>query len=621
MMMLSKKKETLFFMVLDALVIIMSYMITISIIKALDGNSQFSKFGESLLLIIIFKVSVNYIFGIYNILPRHFDFRDISKLGIISVLTNIFLVFLLLFMSGPVFMHKSAYFFISAFELIGLIGYRLAMRVAFYINASKTKKNPNSKATLILGAGMGGELSLKELIQNKDLNNYVIGFLDDDDTKIGKTLSNKPVLGPIKDIKGYILEFNIEEVVLAIDQYPKKSLNELLDVLNEYPNVKLKKINFIDELSNNEGLKISDIKVEDLLEREEIKLDNDGIYDFVTNETVLVTGGGGSIGSELCRQIFALKPKTLIIFDIYENNAYEIQMELERLKFKNKSLETKIVALIGSVYNQTRLESVFSEYNPSIIFHAAAYKHVPLMEDSPVEAIRTNVLGTYNTAFLANKYNVKKMVLISSDKAVRSTNVMGATKRYAEFIIGYFNTLGNTKYSAVRFGNVLGSNGSVIPLFKKQLADGGPLTVTHKDITRYFMTIPEAVSLILQSAVYAKGGEIFILDMGDPVKIYDLAIKMIMLSGLKPNIDIDIEVVGLRPGEKLYEELLVDHKSNDFLKTNHSRIFIEPTETMDYTKLDIDYIKDNYECIDNEHIKKMLNKVVTSYQIDGDKNV
>lgn len=617
----NKLRNALVFMGIDIVVIIMSYVASILVVKVIGGNTVFVNLPLALAIIVFGKIVFNYFTGIYNIIPRHIDLSDMVRIAFVSVFTNISLVLILLVPGVPVFMHKSIYVFITTFELIGLLTYRVIIKVIVYYISVAARNPYNSKVTLIIGAGSGGELAMRELIQNKDLNNYIVGFLDDDINKLGKTIANKPILGTIKDLHHFILEYNVEEVVLAINTYPISKINELLEVLSSYPEIKLKRISVISDLRSNETLRITDINVEDLLEREVIELDNQGLVGFVKDQTVLVTGGGGSIGSELCRQIFNLKPKKLVIFDIYENNAYEIQMELERLKYKDKSIQTELVVLIGSVYNEVRLEQVFSEHLPNIVFHAAAYKHVPLMEDSPVEAIRTNVLGTYNTALLADKYKVNKMVLVSSDKAVRSTNVMGATKRYAELIISYFNTKGNTNYSAVRFGNVLGSNGSVIPLFKKQIADGGPLTVTHKEITRYFMTIPEAVGLILQSAVYAKGGEIFILDMGEPVKIYDLAKKMIALSGLKPNIDIMIEVSGLRPGEKLYEELLVDKDNNDFLTTNHSRIFIEPVQDTDYSRLDLEYIKNNYEQLDNEHIKKMIAYVIDSYQIDGDKNV
>lgn len=598
---------------MDAVIIALSYILSVLVVNVIGGDATFPRLVPALFAIIAFKVLINFVFGIYNIILRYIDLKSIAKIVVLTFATNMFLVFALLIPSVPNFMHKSVYLFITTFEVVGLVGYRIFGRLVVLIERRRLRNNTYSKNTLIIGAGSAGELALKEIEQNKELNNYVVGFLDDDESILGRRISDKQVLGKISDIKHYIDELKIEEVILAINNMPKRKTNELLNLLSDFENINVKRISIINDYKKEDVLKIIDVKVEDLLERDEITLDNEGLEDFIKDENVLVTGGGGSIGSELSRQIFNLRPKKLIIFDIYENNAYDIQMELQRLKYKDHTIKTKLIVLIGSVYNKKRLEEVFIEHKPSIIFHAAAYKHVPLMEDSPVEAIRTNVIGTNNTASLANKYNVKKMVLVSSDKAVRPTNVMGATKRYAELIIGYHGTKGNTRFSSVRFGNVLGSNGSVIPLFKKQIEDGGPLTVTHSEITRYFMTIPESVSLILQSAVYAKGGEIFILDMGQQVKIYDLAIKMIMLSGLKPHVDIEIDVVGLRPGEKLYEELLVDHNSNDFHKTEHSRIFIEKCKSIDYEELDLDYVMNNYEKFDNEHIKEMLSRVITSY--------
>lgn len=612
-MFLNKRKELFLFILLDAFIIILSYITSIVLVKVIGGTAELRKTLIFIPLIIIFKIAFNFLLNVYKTIRKRFNIKDATNIVISSVLTNVATAILFILLKPNLF-HESVFILITSFEIIGLITYRAIFRLGRDIFSRKNIFT--SKKTIIIGAGQAGDIALRELELNKDLNNYVIGFLDDDLNKQGKTISNKQVLGPISELENILEDVKIDEIILAIKNYPKNKTNNLLELLNNYPNIKLKQINLISDLRETNDLRIVDIKVEDLLEREEISLDNEGLKEFIKDEVVLVTGGGGSIGSELSRQIFNLKPKTLIIFDIYENNAYDIQMELEREKYKRKNIDTKIKVLIGSVYNYERLKKVFERYNPTLVFHAAAYKHVPLMEDSPEEAIRTNVLGTYNTAKLSNEYKVKKMVLVSSDKAVRPTNVMGATKRYAEMIIGYFNTLGNTKYSSVRFGNVLGSNGSVIPLFKKQIEDGGPITVTHKDITRFFMTIPEAVGLILQSAVYASGGEIFILDMGEPVKIYDLASKMIMLSGLKPNIDIKIDVVGLRPGEKLYEELLVDKNNNTFKKTKHSRIFIETEENDDLERIDIDYIKTHLEKYDNIHLKKMVKHVVNSYNID-----
>ena len=354
---------------------------------------------------------------------------------------------------------------------------------------------------------------------------------------------------------------------------------------------------------------IRDVKVEDLLGRTVVKLEKEGINDYIRGNTILVTGGGGSIGSELCRQIAKFLPKEIIILDIYENNAYDIQNELIR-EFKN----INIVTLIGSVRDKVRIEQIFKTYKPQIVFHAAAHKHVPLMEYSPSEAIKNNVGGTYNIAQYACKYNVKKFVLISTDKAVNPTNIMGATKRICEMIIQSMNSKSKTEFVAVRFGNVLGSNGSVVPLFKKQIENGGPVTLTHKDITRYFMTIPEAAQLVLQAGAYARGGEIFVLDMGEPVKIYDLAYNLIKLSGFEPNLDINIEITGLRPGEKLYEELLMSEEG--LTETKHKKIFIGKPNDFDF-----DYISNKIsELIELsiygsvEEIKNKLKEIVPTYK-------
>lgn len=347
----------------------------------------------------------------------------------------------------------------------------------------------------------------------------------------------------------------------------------------------------------------------ELLGRNEISFDDKQIREFITGKRVLVTGGGGSIGSELCRQIFSYNPSELTIFDIYENNAYDIQQELIR-KMKKDGSNIKLNVIIGSTYNEKRVEGIFDKYRPEIVFHAAAYKHVPLMEDSPVEAIRTNCLGTYYVAKMADKYKAHKMVLVSTDKAVRPTNTMGATKRFAEMVIQYFaDKSKHTNYSAVRFGNVLGSNGSVIPLFKKQIEEGGPVTVTHKDIVRYFMTIPESVSLILQSGAYAVGGEIFILDMGKPVRIVTLAENLIRQSGLVPFEDIDIVFTGLRPGEKLFEELLIDTQT--CIKTANEKIFVEKkSDVTKRIKIKFNYLVKNIDNVSNEKIKKIINNLI-----------
>lgn len=436
------------------------------------------------------------------------------------------------------------------------------------INYAEVEKSRDIKNVLIIGAGSGGALVSSEYRKFPHLGKRVVAFIDDDKQKLGTYVNGIKVYGNRNDIVSVVKERNVDEIIIAIASIKEGVLKGIIEKCKE-AKAQVKIMPGVAEMIDGKFSinKIRDVDVEDLLGRESIKLDYDGISDYIKEKTVLVTGGGGSIGSELCRQISKFNPKELIIFDIYENNAYEIQNELKR-NYPNLNLTT----LIGSVRDTVRLEEVYSTYKPEVVFHAAAHKHVPLMEDSPAEAVKNNVVGTFNVASLASDYNVERFVLISTDKAVNPTNIMGATKRMCEMIIQSLDKVSETEFVAVRFGNVLGSNGSVVPLFKKQIANGGPVTLTHKDITRYFMTIPEASQLVLQAGAYAKGGEIFVLDMGEPVKIYDLAENLIKLSGFEPHKDIAIEVTGLRPGEKLYEELLMSEEG--LTETKHKKIFI-----------------------------------------------
>lgn len=445
------------------------------------------------------------------------------------------------------------------------LGWRILRRAIKYTEISKSK---DFKNVLIVGAGAGGALVSNEYKKHPNLGKKVVGFIDDDKQKLGTYVNGVKVYGNRNNIVEVAKAKNVDEIIIAIASIKEVVLKGIIESCKN-AQIVVKIMPGVSEMIDGKFSinKIREVNVEDLLGRESIKLDHDGISDYLKGKVVLVTGGGGSIGSELCRQISKFNPKQLIIFDIYENNAYEIQNELIRTY-----PELDLVTLIGSVRDRKRLAQVYSKYKPNVVFHAAAHKHVPLMEVSPEEAIKNNVVGTFNTAEFANNFGVEKFVLISTDKAVNPTNIMGATKRMCEMIVQAFNKVSDTEYVAVRFGNVLGSNGSVIPLFKKQIAAGGPVTLTHKDITRYFMTIPEASQLVLQAGAYAKGGEIFVLDMGKPVKIYDLAENLIKLSGYEPHKDIKIEITGLRPGEKLYEELLMNEEG--LTETKHKKIFI-----------------------------------------------
>lgn len=488
-------------------------------------------------------------------------------------------------------------------------GTRLLYRTVRRIAIRSTLKEKSMKV-LIVGAGSAGDMVIQELKNNPQLMKKPAIIVDDDINKQGRRIHNVPILGTTKDIKNLVDKYNIDEIIIAIANISKHEKKEIIDICKE-TKCKLKTIPGIFEIIDGKVdiKKIRDVQIEDLLGREPIKVNLAEMSEYIQNKVVLVTGGGGSIGSELCRQVASFNPKQLVILDNYENNAYAIQQELIR-KYGNK-LNLKTV--IASIREEKRMDEIFNEYKPDVVFHAAAHKHVPLMENSPSEAIKNNIFGTRNVATMADKYKAKRFVLISTDKAVNPTNIMGATKRAAEMIIQTMNEESETEFVAVRFGNVLGSNGSVIPLFKKQIEEGGPLTITHPDIIRYFMTIPEAVQLVIQAGAMAKGGEIFVLDMGDPVKIVDLANNLIRLSGFEPNVDIDIKFTGLRPGEKLYEELLMSEEG--LMNTGHKKIFIgKPIEfDVDRSKKHLEVLKDIVDKEEVELIDNVMRELVTTY--------
>ena len=495
--------------------------------------------------------------------------------------------------------------------------YRLAGRSILSRRMSKYEKinkNQDNKANnlLIIGAGMGAREIIIAIKNNMRDKYNIVGIIDDDISKINHYILGIKVLGTRYDIPKIAKEKNVDLIFFAINKIDAVSRRKILEICQE-TGVKTRVLPTTEEVINKQGAmnSLRDVQIEDLLGRDPVHLDNKNINSLIKNKTVLVTGGGGSIGSELCRQIVKYDPKRLVILDIYENNLYDIEMEL-RAEYPKLNLE----AIVASVRDKERLNNVFETYKPEIVFHAAAHKHVPLMEKSPLEAIHNNVFGTYNVVNCADEYGVEKFVLISTDKAVNPTNIMGASKRVCEMIVQAKNKVSKTEYVAVRFGNVLGSNGSVIPLFKKQIERGGPVTVTHKDITRFFMTIPEAVQLILQAVTYAKGGEIFVLDMGEPVKIYDLAVSLIKLLGYEPNVDIPIEITGLRPGEKLYEEILMSEEG--LTSTKHDKIFISKPMHMEMAELEekLNVLKElEYnEKYSNENIKNTMKEVVTTYK-------
>ena len=460
-----------------------------------------------------------------------------------------------------------SFYLIKYFLLIMGVG---ALRFTYRILRMFQERRPGFKEdarrnTMVVGGGEAGAMVIKEFQNSRYLDQKVCCVVDDNESKQGKYLRGVKIMGTRNDIGFLARELNVDEIIVALPSVPQSEVREILQICQE-TGCKLRVLPGIYQMINGEVSvsRLRKVEIEDLLGRAPIKLQVESVMGYVAGKTILVTGGGGSIGSELCRQIAAHDPRQLIIVDIYENNAYDIQQELRR-----RYPKLNLVVLIASVRNVHRINSIFETYRPEIVYHAAAHKHVPLMEDSPNEAIKNNVFGTYTTAQAADRYGVQRFVLISTDKAVNPTNIMGASKRLCEMIIQMMNHRSRTDFVAVRFGNVLGSNGSVIPLFKKQIEQGGPVTVTHPDIIRYFMTIPEAVSLVLQAGALAKGGEIFVLDMGEPVKILDLAENLIRLSGYKPFEEIQFEFTGLRPGEKLYEELLM---SEEGLKETENKL-------------------------------------------------
>ncbi|MBO5364801.1 MAG: polysaccharide biosynthesis protein, partial [Clostridia bacterium] len=498
---------------------------------------------------------------------------------------------------------------ITSMEIVSLrMGIRAIRRLISIFNGSDFQEEP--KRILIVGAGNLGVTLARDILSNEALNYKIIGFVDDDERKKHTMIMDAEVLGGTEKIPALYERYRPDEIIFAISTASPEEKKRILSLCAE-THCSLKTVSgFADTLEGRKSTEfLRRVEVEDLLGREMVSLDDSAIEEDLRDKVVMVTGGGGSIGSELCRQIMAYSPKKLVIVDIYENNAFDLQNELAEM-----FPDADIRVVIASVRDEERLEKVFEEFKPSIVFHAAAHKHVPMMEFNAMEAVKNNVFGTWNTAQCASRAGVERFILISTDKAVNPTNVMGATKRICEMIVQAMQTVSETEFAAVRFGNVLDSNGSVLPRFKKQLLKGGPLTVTHPEITRFFMTIPEAAQLVLQAATFAKGGEIFVLDMGKPVRIYDLAKNLIRLSGLRLGRDIDIVFTGLRPGEKLYEELLMDEEG--LQKTAHNKIHIGKPffHSMDELQEKLDILRNAIKTQDNEVVKRAVAKVVPTYQ-------
>lgn len=609
-------KRVLEMMCID--IVLINVAVIISYIMRLGKNLSIEhiKFYMTMAIwVTLTKLVIFYIMGLYKPIWKYAGLDDIITVFISSCMANgIIIVFIYLLSLTQV--PRSIYLIDTFVDFVLIIGSRFSKRILnrFLNNDISFYSENKTKRVMIIGAGEAGGILIQELRNHPKRGLMPVCFIDDDINKKGRRLNGIPVVGTRNDIVHFCISKKIDQIIIAIPSIKKEALNSIVDECKK-TKCEIKIVPFVNQIQTIEGnvsdllvKRMRDVDIEDLLGRDEISLDNKEIIKYIKDKIVLVTGGGGSIGSELCRQIANYEPKQLVILDIYENNIYDIQNEL-----KSKLPNLNLVTLIASVRDRETIFKIFEKYKPNIVFHAAAHKHVPLMEDSPKEAVKNNVFGALNVVQASDKYKVERFVQISTDKAVNPTNVMGATKRLCEMIVQTYAKISKTNFVAVRFGNVLGSNGSVIPLFKKQIAQGGPVTVTHPDIIRYFMTIPEAVQLVLEAGSMAKGGEIFVLDMGEPVKIDKLARDLIKLSGFEPDEDIKIVYSGLRPGEKLYEELLMAEEGIN--KTSHNKIYIaKPMNiTIDELNEKLEILKKGLEG-SNENIIKSIRLVVPTYK-------
>ncbi|MDY0255869.1 nucleoside-diphosphate sugar epimerase/dehydratase [Gudongella oleilytica] len=568
----------------------------------------FNRYMSAFIIITVMKLLIFYYFKLYGSIWRYASIAELMRVVGASIAGNALMISILFLMGLN--LPRSVYLIVLLLDMAFIGGIRLGLRsINHYFHSEKTDKK-TQKRIMIVGGGDAGAMVIKELRNHQSLLSKPVVIVDDDKRKHGQSVNGIPIAGGRDRIPDTAEKYRIDEIIIAIPSASKKDISDIVNICKE-TGAKLKILPGIYELIDEVVTinSIREVQIEDLLGRDEIRTDMDAVSGYLRDKIVMVTGGGGSIGSELCRQIAIQKPKRLIILDIYENSAYSIQNELKK-KYKDLDL----MVYIGSIRDKQRVNELLDKERPNVIFHAAAHKHVPLMEDSPKEAIKNNVFGTWNLASAASKNKVSKFVMISTDKAVNPTNIMGASKRLCEMLIQAINKVSETEFVAVRFGNVLGSNGSVIPLFKKQIAEGGPVTVTHEEVIRYFMTIPEAVQLVMQAGAMAEGGEIFILDMGKPVKILDLAEDLIRLSGYEPYTEIPIKIIGLRPGEKLFEELLLDEEG--ILATKHDKIFVAKPLEIDFGKLETD-LEELYQVIWNGSdtaVKAFVQELVPNYK-------
>ncbi|MBF0274120.1 MAG: polysaccharide biosynthesis protein [Nitrospinae bacterium] len=611
-------KRTLFFLFFDILIITFSLYFALSIRFEFDLDSFYSaKYLNWLPIFITIKLSYFYYFRLYHLSWRYAGLGDLFNILKATTISSFFMILVIYFMRLDYFayMPRGTILVDYLLTLLFVSFLRISKRMYYeYFSISLRKIKGD---TILLGGGDAGELIVRDIIRTKNSHYSLLGILDDDKLKLGTYIHGIKVIGALKDLNYCIPQFNIKKVIVAIASMNHQELKEIYKVARKNNIDHIKIVTKLHDYQGSVSVKsLDDIKVEDLIGRQEIEIDSKKIGEMIKGKTVLITGSSGSIGGELSHQVSTFCPEKLILFDMDETALNNQSLKLTKLY---PELSEHILYVLGNVRETSKLEEVFREYQPDIVFHAAAYKHVPLIESNPKEAVKTNVIGTYNVAYTSLKSNVKKFVMISTDKAVRPTNIMGATKKNAELICQSLNLYGKTEFISVRFGNVLGSRGSVLPLFLDQLQSGGPLTITHEEVTRYFMTIPEAVSLILQSAVIGKDGDIMVLDMGEPLKIKKFAEELIRLHGLEPYKDIDIKVIGLRPGEKLYEELFSQKEKLEV--TMHSKIMrSKKQETFPIEKIDeiINELRDvAYSSANNNEVKKLLKQYVEWHDADS----
>lgn len=609
---LRMSRSMMIFLVLDFLSIILASFASILVRYEFQFDLVEQRFVDTIIwympINFVVTVVVYYLFSLYTTLWKYAGITELCKITAAAAVSSILQVVGTLLLRKPIFRsYVLLYFVLLLAETIATRFYyrflRLIRNKYFRVSADKRMN------LMLVGAGDAGAAVIKETRLSKESTRKVCCIVDREPSKWGKRLLGVPIIGDVSEIPEAVKKYQIKKILITIPSANRQAIRKIVEICQTTP-CEINILPGIYQLIDGEIVtsRLRNVKIEDLLEREPVRVDLDAILGYIQGKTVLVTGGGGSIGSEICRQLAGHGVGKLIIFDIYENNAYSIQKQLE---WEYPSLDMEV--LIGSVRNESRVEDIFKTYHPEIVFHAAAHKHVPLMEDSPNEAIKNNVIGTYLTAQMASRYHASKFILISTDKAVNPTNIMGASKRICEMVIQMIGKRSATEFAAVRFGNVLGSNGSVIPLFRRQIEHGGPVTVTHPDIIRYFMTIPEAVSLVLEAGAYAKNGEIFVLNMGEPVKIDDLARNMIRLSGYEPDVDIMIKYTGLRPGEKLYEELLMNEEG--MKTTENDRIFVGrqiafDEETFEQSLHELEQASNS----ESRKIREIVHRTVPEYQ-------